>query len=338
MISSVKLKDIYKQYPSSNFSLNIDDLKLNNQSVQVIVGPNGSGKSTILRLLAFLEKPDRGDLFLDENRILYSGNDKERLRARIGFVQQSPYLFNISVFENVALGLKIRRYSRKDISLKVNVALGRLRIEDLKMRRVRSLSRGEYQKVAIAQVLVLEPEIILMDEPAASVDAHSTICIEEVVKGIQRRTNSIVIMTTHSLTQAYRVSPEIISMREGRIVDFIHENVFFGEIQEAAGGLKSINVHKDIDIVFSSDQGGKTHIAIDPENIIISKSRIKTSARNAFNGKIVKMESIGPNIRLLIDIGVPMYSIITKQSFEEMGMNLGFEVCVSFKVNSVQVI
>lgn len=339
MMVSVGLKDIRKRYKSTGFTLHVDDMELESHNINVIVGPNGSGKSTLLKIIALLDKPDKGRvLFNNSSGVFLENNGREGLRKKIGFLMQNPYLFDMDVFSNIALGLKMRRRSKNEIVSKVKNILATLKIGHLAPRRVKDLSRGEYQKVAIAQVLVLGPEVILMDEPAANIDAQSTLNIEDAVRDIQGRLNSIIIMTTHSLTQAYRMSPDIISMREGKIADFVHENVFFGQIKNAAGDLQSMCVSKGVEVVFSTEKRGKSFIAIDPENIIVSGDTIKTSARNTFSGKIIKMESLGPNIRLLIDAGTPIYSIITKQSFEEMDINLGRVVCVSFKVNSVKVI
>lgn len=338
MISSIKLEHIYKQYTPAQFTLNIGNLEFRNKHIHIIVGPNGSGKSTILNLLSFLDSPDQGNILVDGKLVFSNNNSKNGLRKKIGFVRQSPYLFNTNVFENVALGLKIRRRSRDEIVSKVNDILATLKIQHLTERNVKSLSRGEYQKVAIAQVLVLEPEIILLDEPTANIDDQSILSIEEAVKNIQNRFNPIIIMTTHLLSQAYRISPDIISIREGRIVDFVHENVFFGEIKDSVGGLQSMKVSEGIEITLSTEKKGKGYIAIDPKDIIISKDVVKTSARNTFSGKIIGIKSLSPNIQVLIDIGTQISSIITKQSFEEMDINLGSTICVSFKVNSVKVI
>jgi len=219
VISSIKLKNIYKGYGPGKFCLKIGELEFNNKHVQVIVGPNGSGKSTLLSLLAFLDRPDQGNILVDGSFTSASGNGRNGLRRKIGFLRQSPYLFNTNVFENVALGLVIRKYPRGQIISKVNEILTTLKIDHLARRFVRDLSCGEYQKAAIAQVLVLDPEVILMDEPAANIDAQSTFSIEETIKSMQKRINPLIIMTTHSLTQAYRLSPGIISIRGGEVVD-----------------------------------------------------------------------------------------------------------------------
>lgn len=334
----IGLRNIRKTYHHAHFELDIDQLDFSHDQIHAIVGPNGSGKSTLLKIIALTERADSGKIIFDNEDISANTYRQQSFIKSIGFVAQNPYLFNMGVFENVALGLKLRRCCREEIVSKVISILEILEIQHLSKRKVRDLSKGEYQKVAIAQVLVLEPKIILMDEPMSNIDAKSTFVIEKAIRNVQKRIHSIVIMTTHSLNQAYRLSPDIISIREGKIVDFVHENVFFGQIKEAVGGLQAMQICKGVEIVFSTNMRGKGYIAVDPEDIIISKEAVKTSARNAFSGSIIKMESLGANIRLLVDVGVPIYSVITRQSFKEMGINLGTPVCVSFKVNSVKVI
>jgi len=218
MISSIALKRIRKKYDSAHFALHIDDLEFNNSNIHAIVGSNGSGKTSLLKLIALLDKPDTGNiLFNNDKNILFNENSGHRLRKKIGFVMQNPYLFNTTAFDNVALGLKIRKLQRSEVASKVRDMMGALKIEYLAKERIKYLSRGEYQKVAIAQALVPEPEVILMDEPAANVDEQSTLSIEEMVKKIHERFKPVIIMTTHSLNQAHRVSPEVISIKEGRI-------------------------------------------------------------------------------------------------------------------------
>ncbi len=334
----ITLRNIRKKYHQANFDLDIVQLDFSHDKIHVIVGPNGSGKSTLLKIIALLEKPARGKILFNNSDVSSNTRMKECFQKRTGFITQNPYLFNMDVFENVALGLKLRKHSRKEIENRVTGILQTLEIQHLSKRTVRDLSKGEYQKAAIAQILVLEPKIILMDEPMSNIDAKSTCVIEKAIKSIQKRIHATVIMTTHSLNHAYRLSSDIISIRDGRIVDFVHENVFTGEIQDFAGGLQSMKVSEKVEIVLSTSCKGKCYIAIDPENVILSKNFSEISARNSLTGTVTKIESLGPNVRVLVDVGVSMYSVITRQSFEEMNINLGSQVVLIFKVNSVKVI
>lgn len=349
MVSSIKLQNLQKSY-TSGFKLSINNLELKNNNLNVIVGSNGSGKTTLLKLIALLEKEDKGKIIFN-NENSYIDNPVE-LRKEIGFLMQNPYLFSVSVFENIALGLKIRKYPKDEIINRVKGVIKDLGIENLVNHSIKSLSGGEFRKVALAQVLVFKPNILLLDEPMTNIDEQSQLNIEELIKDIYSKYKTLIVVTTHSIMQAYRLSSlpdgkagEIISLSKGQITDFIYENVFRGKLeaclpagQTGSEGLKSIKLSSNTKIIVSTEKEGDACIAVDPEDIIVSTEVLKSSARNCLQGKIVKIESIGTNVRLLIDIGVPLYSIITRQSFEEMGINLNSKVFASFKVNSVKVI
>ncbi|MFH1799035.1 MAG: ABC transporter ATP-binding protein [Candidatus Omnitrophota bacterium] len=341
MINTIEFKNITKKFSSNPFLLKIGSLKLCNENINVIVGTNGCGKSTLLNLIAGVDIPDKGSISFANNGCCISKNE---LRGKRGFLTQGHYLFNMSVSENVALGLKIRKREKNEITSKVSEMLKILKINQLANRSIANLSGGERQRTAIAQTLVLEPQIILMDEPTANIDARNVFFIEELIKDMHKKYKPLVIITTHSFSQAYRISSDIISMSGGKIVDFTHENVFSGPAKEEEDGLKYMRIAGDKKIVFSEEKitaacmREDLHIAIDPDNIILSKNMVSSSARNHFKGRVSKIESCGSNVRLLIDIGAPLYAVITKQSFAELGINLGMTIYASFKVNSVRVL
>ncbi|MBU1122866.1 MAG: ABC transporter ATP-binding protein [Candidatus Omnitrophota bacterium] len=332
MIHSITLKNIRKAYDSGEFSLKIESLTLKNDRIHVIRGPNGCGKSTLLNLIANIEKPNAGNVLFN-NEKLFTG-----LNKKIGFLTQKHYLFNTSVFENVALGLKLRNYPKPEITSKVTKTLSMLNINHLADRNVKNLSGGERQRTALAQVLVFSPQILLLDEPTANVDTYNIFAIEEALKMFYNQRKPLMIISTHSLNQAYRLSSNTISMNEGKIIDFLHENVFFGKVASTDKELQTMKITDTAEITFITKKRGNIYIAIDPENIIISKNTVNTSARNHFKGVIKKAEIYGPCVRLLIDIGIPLYVTITSQSFKDLGINLGAMVSASFKVNSVKVL
>lgn len=338
MISSIKLENVHAGLNGGNFSLCINNLEFRNNNISVIVGQNGSGKTTLLKTIALMNVPYKGSILFDGVNVLQSADVRKSFKKKIGFIMQNPYLFNMDVSGNVALGLKIRKYPKRETVSKVRGILETMGISHLANRNIRHLSGGERQKVAIAQILVFEPEIILMDEPTANIDSRSVLFIEESVKEIRKKLGSILIVTTNSFNQAYRMSSDIIAMNNGQIADFVSENVFSGNLSECDGGLKRMDVCPGTAIIVSTERSGKIHIAIDPRDIIIFREAPNTSARNCFKGTVAGTETIGPNVRLLVDAGVNIYALITKQSFEEMGINIGSNVFASFKVNSVKVL
>lgn len=216
MIKNIKLKNVHKKYNTGNFVLDISHLEFKDHSINVLVGPNGSGKTTLLKLISLLERPDKGKILFNEKDIL-SGKNGTMFRKNIGYIMQNPYLFNRSVYDNVALGLKLRKYPSKEIKSKVNEILTYFQIEHLASKNIKYLSGGEHQKVAIAQVLVLEPEILLMDETTANIDRQSRVLIKKMIKQLHSKFNTLIIMTTHSSEQTFRTSHEIIILENGKI-------------------------------------------------------------------------------------------------------------------------
>lgn len=193
--------------------------------IYLLMGPNGSGKSTFLRLCALLEEPDRGEVNF------FSGNDIVRkdikLRRRISLVLPKIGVFNTTVFNNVAYGLKIRGFKRKEIEEKVNRALEFVGLIHKKSINALTLSSGETQRLGIARAIVIEPEVLFLDEPTASLDPHSTTIIEEAIKRIQEHNKLTIIMVTHNVFQAQRLADRVLFMYEGKIVDHGPSKEFF---------------------------------------------------------------------------------------------------------------
>lgn len=220
-ISCVAIENVRVKKPDSGFTLLIDEIKFTNERVNVIAGHNGSGKTTLLRIMALLDSPDSGSVLLNGNAI--AGKLNGSYRRRIGYLTQKPYLFDMSVFDNIALGLRIRGVFDTSRVREMTDALG---ISHLAGRRIKGLSAGEYQKTAIAQTLIFRPEMLLMDEPCANVDEQSIPLIENAISNLCANNNTLVILTTHSMEQAYRFSSDITVLSDGKLAGFSHENIF----------------------------------------------------------------------------------------------------------------
>ncbi len=193
--------------------------------IYLLMGPNGSGKSTFLRICALLEEPDRGEVNF------FSGNDIVRkdikLRRRISLVLPKIGIFNTTVFKNVAYGLKIRGFRNKEIEEKVIKALEFVNLIHKKNVNALILSSGETQRLGIARAIVIEPEVLFLDEPTASLDPHSTTVIEETITKIREQDRLTIIMVTHNVFQAQRLADRVLFMYEGKIVDHGPSKEFF---------------------------------------------------------------------------------------------------------------
>jgi tungstate transport system ATP-binding protein len=169
----------------------------------VLMGPNGCGKSTFLRISALLEQQDSG-------RVAYHDNSTPlaqdiALKRRITLVLPRTGVFNTTAFKNVAYGLKIRGLDRATINRKVNAALDFVGLGPKADQHARTLSSGETQRLGIARALVLEPEVLFLDEPTASIDEENTEVIESIINTMNKEGRSTIIMTTHDREQANRV-------------------------------------------------------------------------------------------------------------------------------------
>ena len=157
-----QLKNIILNY-DNNILINDLNLEISKSKITGLIGPNGSGKTTLLNILSFLSFPKSGKIFYDGVEL--RKDNIKTFRNSVGYVQQDPYLFRGTVYKNIEIGLKINHVDRKKRKQKVNEILSLLRIEHLSNRFAPSLSSGEARKVAIGQVMVLEPTALVMDEP-----------------------------------------------------------------------------------------------------------------------------------------------------------------------------
>jgi tungstate transport system ATP-binding protein len=181
----------------------------------VLMGPNGCGKSTFLRICALIETQDGGDTSFYDGKLPLKLDFS--LRRRITLVLARTGVFNTTVYKNIAYGLTIRGMRRREIDKRVNTALAFVGLEHKKNQRALTLSSGETQRLGIARALAIEPEILFLDEPTASVDQENTGIIESIIRTMKTSGRSTVIMTTHDREQAERLADVLLMMKEGTI-------------------------------------------------------------------------------------------------------------------------
>ncbi len=181
----------------------------------VLMGPNGCGKSTFLRICALLEQQNSGEVSYFNNSTPLAQDII--LRRRITLVLPRTGVFNTTVFRNVAYSLTIRGLDRPTIERKVNAALDFVGLGPKAGQHARTLSSGETQRLGIARALVLEPEVLFLDEPTASIDEENTEIIESIIGAMKKEGRSTIIMTTHDRDQANRVGDVQLVMKSGRI-------------------------------------------------------------------------------------------------------------------------
>lgn len=332
----LKIRNLKKNY-NGRTVLDIESLNFQKRKIYAIVGPNGSGKTTLLNILNLLEKPDEGQIsFYDQEITHKSNSDILESRRRMTLVNQDPFLFHSTVYDNIAYGLKIRSLSSAEQGIRVKNALKMVGLSDFENRRVNQLSGGEAQRVVIARAIVIKPEILFLDEPTTSIDQRHIDIVEGIIKKIKKESKTTVIFTTHDLSQAYRLADEVISLLDGKIIKQVQENLLWGEIVKEEDGLKRFKTIGNVKFAIVSEKIGPVYISIDPTDIILSYEPFQSSARNSFLGKITKTIEQNHLVKLEIDIGIPLVVIITRESFSKMNFNLGSKVYLTFKASAVK--
>jgi len=183
---------------------------------QVIMGLNGSGKSTLLRICALLEAPDRGRVsYLAGGRPL--APDLE-LKRRLTLLLPAVGVFNTSVYHNVAYGLKIRGVPRREIEERGMGILEVGGLQEKRRQRALDLSTGQAKRLGLARAMVLEPEVILLDEPTASIDQENSEIMEGIIKEMKAERKATIIMVTHDPAQAERLGDQVLLMQGGKLV------------------------------------------------------------------------------------------------------------------------
>lgn len=220
--NQIEIKNLYKNYKDKQILKNIN-FTIEKGKVLVIIGTNGAGKTTLMRILDLLEKPTSGKVLFEEEDVFKLPEDRKvEIRRRIGIVFQRSIVFNESVYENIAYGLRIR-------GIKNNVEEKVRRAADLVGLDIRDssskLSGGEKQLLAIARLLVIEPEVWLFDEPTSNLDPKNVAVFEKVIEKIKSE-GKTVVLTTHNMFQAERFAEKVIFLFDGEIVEMGDKKIF----------------------------------------------------------------------------------------------------------------
>jgi len=208
------LSKIKKSY-NGNPVLNDCSFSFDKSGIYALVGENGSGKSTLLRICALLEPCDSGNIVYTLNDKIISLNID--LRRKITLVLPEVGIFNSSVYSNIAYGLKVRDVDRSGIYSKVNTALDLVNLSHRKNQNALSLSNGEKQRLGIARMLVIAPQVVFLDESTAYVDHKSKDIIEEVLFTLKKKNHSIIVMATHDKAFVNRISDHLLVLKDGNL-------------------------------------------------------------------------------------------------------------------------
>ena len=328
MTSAYRLKNVSYRYGNTE-ALSLPILSIQAKQTTALLGPNGSGKSTLLHLLAFLTTASAGEIFFHD--VLVGSADLPGLRKRIGFLAQKPYMLRGTVLDNIHLTFKLRGIAQHLWQQKSSAVLERLQISHCAGQQARQLSGGELQKAALARILAVEPEILILDEPFSFLDQASAQRLEKQLTGYLAETGATLIFSTHNRLQGFALADEVVSLVKGKRVESPLINLFHGQVNEH---------HFDtgkLQIMLPDDIATGNHASIDPHEIVLSRQPLSSSIRNHYNGRVITIAEEMGKVRVSIDAGELFQALITYQALSELRLSLGGSVWINFKSNSVVV-
>ena len=213
-MAEVTLKGVSKVYDGGNVAVKDVNIEIKDKEFVVLVGPSGCGKSTTLRMIAGLEEISEGDLFIDGNKV----NEVSPKDRDIAMVFQNYALYpHMTVYENMAFGLKLRKFDKTEIKNRVNEAAKILGLESYLDRKPKALSGGQRQRVAVGRAIVRKPKVFLFDEPLSNLDAKLRVQMRTEISKLHQKLEATMIYVTHDQTEAMTMGDKIVIMKDGVI-------------------------------------------------------------------------------------------------------------------------
>lgn len=341
----ITIKDLSVQL--GDFKLHNICLAIEDNDFFIVMGPSGSGKTILIETIAGLVRPQSGTICIGGVDITKHPPEKRG----ISIVYQDYALFpHLSVVDNIRYGLRFHKQEREEGEKKLHQLLQMLNLDGLQQRQPETLSGGEQQRVAMARAMIINPKILLLDEPLSALDP----CLREefrvLLKRLQQNTAVTIVMVTHDFTEALALGTRAAVMYRGGIEQCGSINDIFYRPQTAMVadfvGMKnlfSVNVDgaivtlgtMQIDLGFSHD-AAKKFIAIRPEDIVLSRNKLISSMRNCFPAIISQIRAHGfyYEVYLIVD-DVSFCALATKATLAEMDLNVTDEIYLTFKATAI---
>jgi molybdopterin-binding protein len=326
--------------------------------VTAVVGPNGAGKSTLLRLVALLEAPSRGEMvFWDGSRLSAMGpREKRRISREIAVVFQDPLLLGRSVWQNLEYGLRVRGVPKKRRKEKVGAMLDRLGLAHLADRNASTLSGGEARKVSLGRALVLDPRLLLLDEPLSNLDLPSRREVLGLISDMVRERGITAVYVSHDHHEVLEIADRMAVLLKGELVQegrpdevfrrpaservaaFLGaDNLLDGRVKERTEEGALISVGKaELYAVTELPPGERVKVMVHPEEVLLLPLGYGSgSARNRLPARVLEVREVGPVVRVRLDCGFPLAAHVTHTSRRELGIEPGTVLQAAIKATSV---
>ncbi|MDJ0766902.1 MAG: ABC transporter ATP-binding protein [Myxococcota bacterium] len=341
--------------------LDVPHLAIERGEILTLLGENGSGKTTLLRLLGLLIEPECG-------RVVFDGEDVDfgkqarllELRRKMAAVMQQPLLCRMSVSRNVGLGLRFRRLPKVEVKKRVNDWLERLSISHLADRRALKLSGGEAQRTSLARAMVLNPEVLMLDEPFASLDAPTRHNLQQEFRDVLAESDVTTVFATHDRGEAITLGNRVAVLMRGSVaqvgsIDSVFskptsletarfvgiETIIPGRVASEANDLVTVDCG-EISIQASGDYAvsGDVYAAIRSEEIDVIErlDSSENSGTNVLFGRVSKVLPEESLCRVMVDCGVPVVAAVNRARIRDTTIDVGSSVCVKFPVSATHLI
>ena len=344
----VRFENVDKSYDGKLLVVKGLNLDIAEGEFVTMLGPSGSGKTTCLMMLAGFETPTNGQIYLDNNVI----SDIPPHKRGIGMVFQNYALFpHMTVYENLAFPLKVRKFSKDETDKKVDKALSMVSLSGFEKRMPNQLSGGQQQRVAVARSLVFDPQVVLMDEPLGALDKNLRESMQYEIKHIHENIGVTVVYVTHDQSEALTLSSRIAVFNDGKVqqlsspdklyeepvnsfvAGFIGENnTFSGEVSDVSGGKCKVKLQSGAEIIANpikiKSKGDKTKVSLRPERAIIDPEE---KMDNKHKGKIEEVIYHGDHARVRLNLlGNKDFILKIPNSSARMDIKLGNEINVGW--------
>jgi len=346
----ISVKNLHVDF--GDFVLNDINLTVGKGEYFIILGPTGAGKTVLLESIAGLYPIKSGEIWLKGKEVTRVAPEKRG----ISIVYQDHVLFpHLSVKDNIVFGLRLQKRARQEMEVALDKVAKLLDISHLLHRKPDTLSGGERQKVALARALSIQPQVLLLDEPLSALDPESREGVQRELRQIHNQLKVTTIHVTHDFEEAIALGERIAVLGEGYVKQIgtpeeifrqpnsefvarfaMTRNIFAGEVIDTGNGNTVFHT-EGTKLAVATDLRGRLHASIRPEDILISPEPLHSSARNSFGGIITHITDKGSTLYVTVNLPPDFICLVTRRSFEEMGLDEGQKVYITFKASAVHI-